>query len=154
MTGVLYQNLVVGALLFALGAFGFLARRNLIVMFLSVELMLQGVMLNLLAFSRYHGDAQGQVFAIMVLTVAACESAIALALVIALYQQRRTLDVALVSELNERTESDPDVDMPPPWSELDEPPLPQAPPRLAPAGPEPDPATVRTQRSRETANRV
>ena len=89
-----------------------------------------------------------------VLTVAACESAIALALVIALYQQRRTLDVALVSELNERTESDTDVDMPPPWSELDEPPLPQAPPRLAPAGPEPDLASVRTQRSRETANRV
>src|SRR5262249_39932877 len=73
--------LTVGAILFVLGMVGFLARRNLIIMFLCVEMMLQGVALNLVAFARYRGNLQGQAFTLFILTVAACEAAIALALI-------------------------------------------------------------------------
>jgi NADH:ubiquinone oxidoreductase subunit K len=79
----LLQNaLVVGAALFALGLVGMLARRNLIVMFLSAELMLQGVSVSLVAWSRFHGDWGGQILVILVLTVAACEAALALVFVL------------------------------------------------------------------------
>lgn len=93
--------LVVGALLFALGALGFLTRRNVIVMMLSAELMLHGVSLNLVAFSARHGDYQGQAFTVFVLTVAACEAGLALALILALYRRRKTLDVDVWSDLGE-----------------------------------------------------
>ena len=73
----LYNYLVVGAILFVLGMIGFLARRNLIVMFLSAEMMLQGVAVNLVAFARYRGNLQGQAFVLFMLTVAACEAGIA-----------------------------------------------------------------------------
>ena len=85
----------------ALGMVGFLARRNLIVMFLSAEMMLQGVALTLVGFGRYHGNWSGQVFTIMVLTVAACEAAIALALVLALFKKKSSLDVSLWNVLRE-----------------------------------------------------
>ncbi len=71
--------LAVGAVLFVLGLIGFLTRRNLILMFLSAELMLQGVALNLVAFSRQHGNLHGQVFTLFIIAVAACEAGIALA---------------------------------------------------------------------------
>ena len=58
MTGELHNYLIVGAILFVLGAIGFLTRRNLITMFLSAEMMLQGVALNLVAFGRFHGNLQ------------------------------------------------------------------------------------------------
>ena len=80
---------------------GFLARRNLIVMFLSAEMMLQGVALTLVAFGRYHGNWTGQVLTIMILTVAACEAAIALALVLVLFKARSSLDVSLWNDLRE-----------------------------------------------------
>src|SRR5438309_6562119 len=98
---VLESYLVVGAILFALGMVGFLARRNLIVMFLSAEMMLQGVALNLVAFARYRGNLQGQAFTLFVITVAACEAGIALALILMLYRRRRSLDVSLWQELRE-----------------------------------------------------
>jgi NADH-quinone oxidoreductase subunit K len=101
VTDALFNYLIVGAVLFTLGAVGFLTRRNLIVMFLSAELMLQGVALNLVAFGRYHGNLHGQSFAIFVLTVAACEAAIAMALVVVLFQRRHTLDVGVWSVLSE-----------------------------------------------------
>jgi NADH-quinone oxidoreductase subunit K len=101
MTPALHNSLLVGAVLFVLGIVGFLTRRNLIVMFLSVELMLQAVALNLIAFSRAYGNYQGQAFTIFVLTVAACEAAIALVLFLAIYQQRKTLDVSIWHELGE-----------------------------------------------------
>lgn len=104
MTGVALQFVVAGAALFALGAVGFLVRRNLIIMFLCVELMLQGATLNLVGFSRYHGNLQGQSFVVFLLATAACESAIALALIVAVYTKMRTLDAARISTLNERTE--------------------------------------------------
>jgi NADH-quinone oxidoreductase subunit K len=101
MTPQLHNSLLVGAVLFILGVVGFLTRRNLIVMFLSVELMLQAVGLNLIAFGRAYGNYHGQAFTIFVLTVAACEAAIALVLFLAIYQQRKTLDVSIWHELGE-----------------------------------------------------
>lgn len=101
MTPQLYNSLLVGAVLFVLGVIGFLTRRNLIVMFLSAELMLQAVALNLIAFGRAHGSFHGQAFTIFVLTVAACEAAVALVLFLAVYQRRHTLNVSLWYELGE-----------------------------------------------------
>ena len=92
---------MVGAVLFALGAIGFLARRNLIVMFLSAEMMLQGVAINLVAFARFRGNLHGQAFALFIITVAACEAGIALALILMLYRSKRSLDVSLWQELRE-----------------------------------------------------
>ncbi len=97
----LESQLVVGAVLFCVGIIGFLTRRNLILMMLSAELMLHGVSVNLTAFGRYHGNASGQVFTIFVLTIAACEAGLALALILALYQRRKSLDVFLWSKLAE-----------------------------------------------------
>ena len=128
----LENYLVVGAILFALGLVGFLARRNLIVMFLCAEMMLQGVAVNLVAFARYRGNLQGQAFVLFILTVAACEAGIALALILMLYKRKQSLDVSLWQELRE-----------PGWEPAeDEEPLPPAPPepslpRLTPAGKEP-----------------
>jgi NADH-quinone oxidoreductase subunit K len=128
----LHSFLVVGAILFVLGLIGFLARRNLIIMFLSAEMMLQGVAINLCAFARYRGNLQGQAFVLFILTVAACEAGIALALILMLYKSRRTLDVSVWQDLRE-PDQDPTVD---------EEPLPPAPraeplPHLPPAGKEP-----------------
>jgi NADH-quinone oxidoreductase subunit K len=133
MTPVSLENyLVVGAILFALGAVGFLARRNVIIMFLCSEMMLQGVTINLVAFARYRGNLQGQVFTLFILTVAACEAAIALALFLILYKSRHSLDVSIWQDLRE------------PGQEpiVDEEPLPPSPPeeplpKLTPSGPEP-----------------
>ena len=97
----LESQLVVGAALFILGIIGFLTRRNLILIMLSAELMLHGVSVNLTAFSRYHGNPQGQVFTIFVLTIAACEAGLALSLILSLYQRRKSLDVFLWGKLGE-----------------------------------------------------
>lgn len=98
---LLQTYLLIGAALMAIGMLGFLARRNLIVMFLSAEMMLQGVALTLIGFGRYHGNWSGQVLTIMILTVAACEASIALALVLILYNRRSSLDVGLWQEIRE-----------------------------------------------------
>src|SRR5262249_15455134 len=98
---ILRNYLLVGAVLFVLGMVGFLSRRNLIVMFLSVEMMLQGVALSLIGFGRYHGTWTGAVFTIVILTVAACESSIALALIVSLYNRRPSLDVTLWQDIRE-----------------------------------------------------
>ena len=98
---VLINYLMIGAALFAIGMVGFLARRNLIVMFLSAEMMLQGTALTLVAFGRYHGNWTGQVFTIVILTVAACEASIALALILILFNRKSSLDVTLWQEIRE-----------------------------------------------------
>jgi NADH-quinone oxidoreductase subunit K len=133
MTSELTNYLVVGAVLFALGALGFLTRRNLIVAILCAEMMLLGVALNLVAFSYEHGNYEGQVFTVMVLAVAACEAGLALALLSALYRQRQTLDISVWRDLGETG-----IDLPDERSEF--PPAaepPQVFPRLTPAGPVP-----------------
>jgi len=133
MNPVAMENyLVVGAILFALGLIGFVARRNMIVMFLSAEMMLQGVALNLVAFARFRGNLQGQVFTLFILTVAACEAAVALALILILYRKKRSLDVSLWQDLREPGQ-EPIVDEEP----LPAPPAPEPLPRLTPAGPRP-----------------
>jgi NADH-quinone oxidoreductase subunit K len=128
-----HHYLAVGAILFALGMVGFLARRNLIIMFLCAEMMLQGVAINLVAFARYRGNLQGQAFTLFIVTVAACEAAIALALILMLYRRRHSLDVSLWQDLREPGQ-EPAVD-----EEPLPPPEPEAPlPRLTPAGKEPE----------------
>lgn len=97
----LINQLMFGGALFALGMVGFLTRRSLILMFLALEMMLAGVSVNLVAFSRHHGNFQGQILVIMVLVVAACEAALALALIVSLYRRKATLDVNLWDGLNE-----------------------------------------------------
>lgn len=129
----LYNYLVVGAILFCLGLIGFLARRNLIVLFLSAEMMLQGVALNLVAFARFWGNLQGQAFVLFMIAVAACEAAIALALILMLYRSRKSLDVSLWQDLREPGQ-EPTVDAEPLPPAAAEAPL----PRLTPAGREPD----------------
>ncbi|MGP0063861.1 MAG: NADH-quinone oxidoreductase subunit NuoK [Isosphaeraceae bacterium] len=100
---VLRDYLLVGAVLFVLGMLGFLSRRNLIVMFLSAEMMLQGTALSLIGFGRYHGNWTGQIFTILILTVAACEASIGLALIVILYNRRSSLDVTLWQDLRDET---------------------------------------------------
>ena len=97
----LFDYLAVGAMLFGIGLVGFLCRRNMIVMFLSAEMMLQGVSLSLVAWSRFHDDFGGQILVIFILAVAACEAAIALAMVLMLFQRSGKLDIATWQELRE-----------------------------------------------------
>ncbi|MFM7137122.1 MAG: NADH-quinone oxidoreductase subunit NuoK [Planctomycetota bacterium] len=100
-SSLVLNGLVVGAMLFALGLVGILARRNLIVMFLSAELMLQGVSVSLVSWSRHHGDWGGQVLVIFVLTVAACEAALALVFVLQAFARTGRLDTAAWQSLRE-----------------------------------------------------
>jgi NADH-quinone oxidoreductase subunit K len=133
MNPVALENyLVVGAILFALGLVGFVARRNMIIMFLCAEMMLQGVAINLVAFARYHGNLGGQVLTLFIITVAACEAAVALVLVLMLYRKKHTLDVSVWQELRE-------PDQEPIEDEEPLPPTPAPPtwPHLTPSGPEP-----------------
>jgi NADH-quinone oxidoreductase subunit K len=90
----LNHYLVLGAILFAISVVGiFLNRRNLIVLLMAIELMLLAVNLNFVAFSHYMGDMEGQVFVFFILTVAAAESAIGLAILVVLFRSRSTIDV-------------------------------------------------------------
>ena len=107
---LLYNYLIVGSLLFALGLIGFLVRRNMIVMFLCAEMMLQGVSLSLVGFGRYHGSLAepgssgpwgGQMLVIFIITVAACEAAIAMALILMLAQRSGKLDSVVWQDLRE-----------------------------------------------------
>ena len=93
--------LVVAAALFCTGLYGVLARRNAITILMSVELILNGANLNFVAFWRYVGPARfdGVVFAVIVMTVAACEAAIGLALIISLFRHRQMVDVGRVDLL-------------------------------------------------------
>jgi NADH-quinone oxidoreductase subunit K len=98
----LLQNyLVVGALLFGVGLIGFVVRRNMIVMFLCAEMMLQGVSVSFVAWSRFHNDWGGQVLVIFIITVAACEAGIALALVLMLFHKSGRLDIAFWQDMRE-----------------------------------------------------
>ena len=100
---LLYNYLAVGGILFALGLIGFLVRRNMIVMFLCAEMMLQGVSVSLVAWGRYHAATTwgGQMLVIFIITVAACEAGIALALILMLAQRSGKLDSAVWQDLRE-----------------------------------------------------
>lgn len=133
--------LTVGSILFAIGLVGVLTRRNLIIMFLSIETMLQGVAINFVAFSMRHGNLAGQAMVLFIVAVAACEAALALAIILMLYKRRHTLDSSVWQELREE-----DVE-----ETVDEETLPAASPpaempHLTPAGLQP------AQRTEETSN--
>ena len=91
----LSHYLVLGAILFAISVVGiFLNRKNIIVLLMAIELMLLAVNMNFVAFSHFLGDAAGQVFVFFILTVAAAESAIGLAILVVLFRNRSTINVA------------------------------------------------------------
>jgi NADH-quinone oxidoreductase subunit K len=90
----LSHYLTVAAILFTLGIFGiFLNRKNIIIILMSIELMLLAINLNFVAFSAYMGDLAGQVFAMFVLTVAAAEAAIGLAILVVYFRNRGSIEV-------------------------------------------------------------
>jgi NADH:ubiquinone oxidoreductase subunit K len=91
--------LVVSALIFCIGAGGVLVRRNPLVILLCIELMLNAANLALVGFSRVHGNMDGQIFALIVMVIAACEVAIGLGLIVALFRRRLPIDVDELREL-------------------------------------------------------
>jgi NADH-quinone oxidoreductase subunit K len=100
MSLTLAHYLVLGAILFAISVIGiFLNRRNLIVVLMAIELMLLAVNLNFIAFSHFLGDAAGQIFVFFILTVAAAESAIGLAILVVLFRNLETVNVRELDEL-------------------------------------------------------
>jgi NADH-quinone oxidoreductase subunit K len=92
--------IVLGAVLFCISVAGiFINRKNIIILLMAIELMLLAVNMNFVAFSRYLGDAGGQVFVFFILTVAAAESAIGLAILVVLFRNRATINVGEIDEL-------------------------------------------------------
>ena len=90
---------VLSAFIFCIGAAGVLTRRNPLVVLLCLELMLNAANLALVAFARMHGNGDGQVFALIVMVVAACEVVIGLGLIVAIYRRRLPIDVDEMAEL-------------------------------------------------------
>lgn len=96
----LTHYLVLASILFAISVFGiFLNRKNLIVLLMAIELMLLAVNMNFIAFSQFMGDAAGQLFVFFILTVAAAESAIGLAILVVLFRNLRTINVEDIDQL-------------------------------------------------------
>ena len=91
--------LVLSAFIFCIGAAGVLSRRNPLVVLLCLEMMLNGANLALVAFARMHGDGGGQIFALIVMVIAACEVAIGLGIIVAIYRRRLPVDVDELSDL-------------------------------------------------------
>lgn len=92
MVTLKWQCMVLGAVLFGLGLIGFVSRRNMIVMFLSTEVMLQGVLVNLVGFNAVYSTLNGQSLALFILVIAAVEAAIGLGLIVLLFRLRQSLD--------------------------------------------------------------
>jgi NADH-quinone oxidoreductase subunit K len=99
ITASLHTYLVVSALLFAIGFFGVLLRKNTLIIFMGLELMLVASTLALVAFSRYNGTNDGNVFVFFILTVAAAEVAVGLAIIVALFRKRQTIEVDQLNAL-------------------------------------------------------
>ena len=92
--------LILGAILFCISVAGvFLNRKNVLILLMAIELMLLSVNMNFVAFSRFLGNADGQVFVFFILTVAAAEAAIGLAILVVLFRNRRTINVAEIDSL-------------------------------------------------------
>ena len=89
----MYHYLFLGAALFTIGVLGVLTRKNIMVILMSIELMMNAVNINLIAFSRYLGQTAGQIFAIFVITVAAAEAAVGLGIVIAMFRNKETMNI-------------------------------------------------------------
>jgi len=91
--------MALAAILFAIGTYGFLVRRNIIIMMLSIELMLNAVSLNMVAMSHYLDSLRGHAFTLFIITVAAAEAAIGLGLIIVLFRNKKTVYVDQINEL-------------------------------------------------------
>jgi len=96
---ILNQFLILAAALFCIGVYGVLARRNGVLVLMSVELMLNAVNLNLIAFSAYLHEVSGQVFALFIITIAAAEVGVGLAIVLLIYRNLRSPDLDQVDQL-------------------------------------------------------
>jgi NADH-quinone oxidoreductase subunit K len=94
MEPTLSQYLLVSGALFAIGLLGVIVRRNLLIVYMSLELMLNAANVALVAMSRFNGNLDGQVMVFFIITVAAAEVSVGLALIVALYRKRQTTDVA------------------------------------------------------------
>jgi NADH:ubiquinone oxidoreductase subunit K len=93
----LNEFLILAAVLFCIGVYGVLARRNGVMVLMSIELILNSVNINLVAFGAYHGNVAGQVFALFVIAVAAAEVGVGLAIVLVIYRNRATIDLESAS---------------------------------------------------------
>ena len=96
---LLIQFLLLGAVLFCIGVYGALARRNAVLVLMSVELILNSVNINLVAFGAMHGSAAGAVFALFVIAIAAAEVGVGLAIVLLIYRNRKSVDLDDLAEL-------------------------------------------------------
>jgi NAD(P)H-quinone oxidoreductase subunit 4L len=96
---LLNQFLLLGAVLFCAGVYGVLVRRNAVLVLMSIELILNAVNINLVAFGAYRGTTAGQVFALFVIAIAAAEVGVGLAIVIVIYRNRRSVDLDDIAEL-------------------------------------------------------
>jgi NADH:ubiquinone oxidoreductase subunit K len=93
------QFLFLGAALFCIGVYGVLARRNGVMVLMSIELILNAVNINMIAFGALHGTVVGQVFALFIITIAAAEVGVGLAIVLLLYRNRRSIDLDQVDAM-------------------------------------------------------
>ena len=100
MEPTLSQYLLVSGALFSIGLLGVIARRNLLIIYMSLELMLNAANVALVAMSRFNGNLDGQVMVFFIITVAAAEVSVGLALIVALYRKRQTADVADLATMN------------------------------------------------------
>jgi NADH-quinone oxidoreductase subunit K len=102
LSGVSIQHyLWLSTILFVIGVFGVLSRRNAIIIFMSVELMLNATNLLLVAFSKMHADSSGQVFVFFSMSVAAAEVAVGLAILVMLFRNMKTVDIEALSKIKE-----------------------------------------------------
>jgi NADH:ubiquinone oxidoreductase subunit K len=95
----LNQFLLLAAVLFSIGVYGVLARRNGVLVLMSIELILNAVNINLVAFGAYHGQVAGQVFALFTVAVAAAEVGVGLAIVLLIYRNKRSIDLDQVAQM-------------------------------------------------------
>ncbi|OUR73911.1 NADH-quinone oxidoreductase subunit K [Arcobacter sp. 31_11_sub10_T18] len=95
---------IVSMILFSLGTIGVVSRRNIFVIYMSIELMLNGINLFLVTFARYHFNMDGQILSIMVIAIAAAEAAIFLSVIILLFRTKKSLDTDIFTDLKEEVE--------------------------------------------------
>ena len=93
------QFLLLGAALFCIGVYGVLARRNGVLVLMSIELILNAVNINLVAFGAFHGQVDGQIFALFTVAIAAAEVGVGLAIVLLIYRNKRSIDLDQVAQM-------------------------------------------------------